>query len=94
MKQGSDDMPVSCCLLAKEVREREATLLAQFTSAVTATEELPDGYAFRLPAVQFSGGYVTDTKISDSMSGSVLCCPCQERKFIAPCAMLASQHLT
>lgn len=54
MKQGSDDMPVSCCLSAKELREREATLLAQFRSAVTATEELPDGDAFRLPAVLFS----------------------------------------
>jgi len=49
MKQGSDDMPVSCCLSAKEVREREATLLAQFGSAVTAKEELPDGVCFPTP---------------------------------------------
>jgi hypothetical protein len=67
-------MPVSCCLSAKELREREATLLAQFRSAVTATEELPDE-CFPTPYGPVFGGYVTATKISDSMSGSVLCCP-------------------
>jgi hypothetical protein len=50
MKQGSDDIPLACCLSTAEFREREATLLARFRSAVMATEELADGYAFRLPA--------------------------------------------
>ena len=49
MKQGSDDMAIACCLTSAELREREATLLAQFRSAVIETEELPDGYAFRVP---------------------------------------------
>ena len=49
MKQGSDDIPVACCLSTAEFREREATLLAHFGSAVIGTDELPDGYAFRLP---------------------------------------------
>jgi hypothetical protein len=49
MKHGSDDMPVACCLTSAELREREATLLAQFRSAVIETEELPHGYAFRVP---------------------------------------------
>jgi len=49
MKHGSDDMPVACCLSSTELREREATLLAQFRSAVIETEELRDGYAFRVP---------------------------------------------
>jgi hypothetical protein len=49
MKQGSDDIPVACCLSTEEFREREATLLAHFRSAVIGTDELPDGYAFRLP---------------------------------------------
>ena len=49
MKHGSDDMPIACCLTSAELREREATLLAQFRSAVIETEELSDGYAFRLP---------------------------------------------
>ena len=49
MKHGSDDMPIACCLTSAELRERAATLLAQFSSAVIGTEELRDGYAFRLP---------------------------------------------
>jgi len=38
--------PVACSLTAAELREREASLLARLRSAVTAIEELPDGYAF------------------------------------------------
>ena len=49
MKHGSNDMPTACCLTSAELREREATLLAQFRSAVIGTEELRDGYAFRVP---------------------------------------------
>ena len=45
----ADDDPVACCLSDAELRKREATLLTQFKSALTATEELADGYAFRLP---------------------------------------------
>jgi hypothetical protein len=48
MKRGSGDMPIACCLTSAELREREATLLAQSRSAVIGTEELRDGYAFRL----------------------------------------------
>ena len=48
MKSGSDDMPIACCLTSAKLRERAATLLAQFRSAVIGTEELRDGYAFRL----------------------------------------------
>src|ERR1700674_1704740 len=44
----SDDVRVACCLSAAELRKREATLLARFKSAVIATEELPEGYVFRL----------------------------------------------
>ena len=49
MKHGSNDMPVACCLTSAELREREATILAQFRSAVIDTEELLNGYAFRVP---------------------------------------------
>jgi hypothetical protein len=49
MKHGSNEMPVACCLTTAELREREATLLAQFRSAVIETEELLGGYAFRVP---------------------------------------------
>lgn len=40
---------LACCLTGAELRERRATLLAQFRSGVIETEELPDGHAFRLP---------------------------------------------
>ena len=49
MKSGSDDMPIACCLTSAELRERATTLLAQFRSAVIGTQELRDGYAFRVP---------------------------------------------
>jgi hypothetical protein len=49
MKHGSNDMPIACCLTSAELREREAKLFAQFRSAVIGTEELRDGYAFRVP---------------------------------------------
>ena len=49
MKHGADDKLIACCLTSTELREREATLLAQFSSAVLGTEELRDGYAFRVP---------------------------------------------
>lgn len=45
----SDYISVACCLSDVELHEREATLLAQFKSALVATEELGDGYAFRVP---------------------------------------------
>jgi hypothetical protein len=49
MKHESGDIPIACRLSDPEFRQREATILAQFKSAVIATEELPDGYAFRVP---------------------------------------------
>jgi hypothetical protein len=44
-----NEIPVACCLTDEELRRREATLLAQFKSALIATEELADGYLFRIP---------------------------------------------
>ena len=44
-----DNMPIACSLTTTEFRDREATLLAQFKSSVIETQELEDGYAFRLP---------------------------------------------
>jgi hypothetical protein len=49
MKHGSEDMPIACRLTTEELRVRDATLLAQFRSAVVSTEDLADGYAFRIP---------------------------------------------
>lgn len=44
-----DELPVACTLSDAELRKREATLLAEIKSAVIATEELNNGYAFRIP---------------------------------------------
>lgn len=46
--KGFDTRPIACSLTTPELREREATLLAQFRSTVVETEELQDGFAFRL----------------------------------------------
>lgn len=43
------NLPLACSLTTGELRDREATLLAQFRSGVVGTEELQDGYAFRIP---------------------------------------------
>jgi hypothetical protein len=40
---------VACSLSSAQLRKREASLLVQFRSTVTALEELADGYAFSLP---------------------------------------------
>jgi hypothetical protein len=45
----SHDIRVACCLSDAELRKREVTVLAHFKSALIATEELPDGYVFRVP---------------------------------------------
>ena len=65
-----DDNPVVCCLSDAELRQREATLLAQFKSALTASEELPDGYAFRIPGEKKWLALVADLIIAERE-----CCP-------------------
>lgn len=50
MSREPRDIPVACRLSDAELREREATLLAQFRSRVLATEELDDGYIFQIRA--------------------------------------------
>jgi len=44
-----DHTPITCSLATAELSNRETTLFAQFLAVVTETEELQDGYAFRLP---------------------------------------------
>jgi hypothetical protein len=50
MKDCVNNTPIACSLTTAELHDRERTLLAQFRSAVIETEELEEGYAFRLPA--------------------------------------------
>ena len=70
MKHGSDDMPITCGLTSAELREREATLLATFKSDVIETEELSDGYAFRVPG---EGEWIA--MITEMIVAERECCP-------------------
>src|ERR1700730_9570773 len=70
MKHGSDDMPIACCLTSAELRERAATLLAQFRSAVIETEELQEGYAFRVPGDGEWIGLIAELIVAERE-----CCP-------------------
>jgi hypothetical protein len=65
-----DENPLACCLTDAELRQREATLLAQFKSALTTTEEIADGYAFRIP-----GDKRWLTLVADLIIAERECCP-------------------
>jgi hypothetical protein len=43
-----DETPIVCSMTTTELRDRKATLLRQFRSAVIETEDLHEGYALRL----------------------------------------------
>jgi len=66
----SEDIRVACCLSDAELRKRVATLLARFESAVIATEELPDGYVFRVPGDKKWVGVVWEAIVAERV-----CCP-------------------
>jgi hypothetical protein len=70
MKEGRNDIQVACSLSTTELWERGVELLGKFRSAVIATEELPDGYAFRVPG---DGGCIT--LIAELMVAERECCP-------------------
>jgi hypothetical protein len=63
-------MPIACRLSDAELREREATLLAQIKSAVIAMEELQDGYIFHVP-----GDKKTMLLVSEFIVAERECCP-------------------
>ena len=70
MKGRFDNPPIACSLTTVELRDREARLLAQFRSAVAETEELQEGYAFRLPGDGESIGLVAELIVAERE-----CCP-------------------
>ena len=65
-----DNLPIACSLEAAELRKREATLLTQFRSGVVETEELADGYAFRL-----SGDANSVRLVAELIAAERACCP-------------------
>jgi hypothetical protein len=70
MKDRFDNTPIACSLTTVEWRDREATLLAQFRSAVIETEELQEGYAFRLPGDGEWIGLIAELIVAERE-----CCP-------------------
>ena len=66
----SEDIPLACCLSDAELCKRKATIIAQFNSAVIATEELPDGYAFQLSGDKKGIGVVAELIVAERE-----CCP-------------------
>ena len=70
MKELSDNTPVACSLTSVEFRVREATLLARFKSLVQETEELKEGYAFRLPGNSESIALIAELIVAERE-----CCP-------------------
>jgi len=66
----SINLPVMCSLSDAEKREREATLLTRFKSAVVAVEELGDGYSFRL-----SGSSEWLALVAELLIAERECCP-------------------
>jgi hypothetical protein len=70
MKDRFDNTPIACSLTTVELRDREATLFAQFRSAVIETEELQEGYAFRLPGDGEWIGLIAELIVAERE-----CCP-------------------
>jgi hypothetical protein len=66
----ADEVPVACCLSKEELRNREATLLAQFKAALIESEELNDGYMFRVLGDKKSIAVVADLIVAERE-----CCP-------------------
>jgi len=66
----SEDIRISCCLSDSELHKRMAMVLARFVSAVIATEELPDGYVFRVP-----GDKKWMAAVWEAIAAERECCP-------------------
>ena len=65
-----DKLPIACSLTSPELREREATLLAQFGAAIIKTEELQNGYAFHIP-----GDSERIRQVAELIVAERECCP-------------------
>jgi hypothetical protein len=63
-------IPIACNLTDGAFREREALLLARFKAAVSATTELPDGFAFHAPGDKTWIGLLAELMVAERE-----CCP-------------------
>lgn len=66
----ADAVPIVCSLSGSQLRERATTLLRRFGLALIATEELPNGYAFRL-----AGDNETVALLAELIAAERQCCP-------------------
>lgn len=68
----TEELPLICNLgaLDRAQRERHQATMSQLFGAVEATEELPDGYAFRWPAES-----ATILQVAEFITLERLCCP-------------------
>jgi len=66
----SEDIRISCCLSDTELHKRMAMVLARFVSAVIATEELSDGYVFRV-----AGDKKWMAAVWEAIAAERECCP-------------------
>jgi hypothetical protein len=65
-----DEVPIVCSLKTAELRDRKATLLAQFRSAVLEAEDLQEGYALHLSGDGSSIGLIAELIVAERE-----CCP-------------------
>jgi hypothetical protein len=65
-----DKLSTACSLTTEEFRDREATLLVLFRSAVLEIEELQEGFAVRLP-----GDGKSIRLLAELMAAERQCCP-------------------
>jgi hypothetical protein len=63
-------IPIACRLTDKAFRERETMLWERFKAAVSATTELPNGFAFHAP-----GDKAWVTLLGELMAAERECCP-------------------
>jgi hypothetical protein len=66
----SSEIPVACCLSDDKLRNREATLLAQFKASVIESEALEDGYLFRVLGDKKSIALIAELIVAERE-----CCP-------------------
>ena len=70
--------PIACSLTSAELRDREAELLTRFKAAGMETEELQQGFAFRLPGDANLIQLVTELIVAERE-----CCPFLTFEFAA-----------
>jgi hypothetical protein len=77
-----DDAPIACSLTGVELRDREATLVAQFRSGLIRTEELQEGFAFLIP-----GDGERIRQVAELIVAERVCCPFLMFEVSAPPSM-------